>query len=239
VNVSLNNARAFDIKRKSNTPTVRPIDALAFVSKYYLTEAGQPINFRESKQTISDMAHPPTQPFWLAMPCIIVSLFTTGFMTPALKSHNEGGLSVVLKAALIFIVTLVLSTTATNLLLPSQSSDMHVESLQQEIGRHSDERVQAWRDSLEWSPSSSSEGEKRRRERAWKDEKRRKKSQKEDKEKKENRWIKRLLREKFAPKKNEMLEHVSVDKLEQQAKPLQRAFGREDQNLLLLWVYSL
>jgi hypothetical protein len=195
-----------DIKRKANALTVTPIDPLAFVSKYYPYRNRTTYQLSRFKETIPPaMAQPTTQPFWLALPCIIVSLFTTCFIAPALISHNEGGLSAVIKAALIFIVTLVLSTAATNLLLTSQSPEVHVEPLQQETGRHSDERVQAWRDSLQWSSSSSSEGEKRRRERAWKDEKRRKKSKKEDKEKKEDRWIRKLLKKKFGPKKNEML----------------------------------
>lgn len=149
------------------------------------------------------MQEAETQPLWLALPCIVLSLFTTCLLTPAISSQGEGGLSTVVKAAMLFLVTLVLATAGMKYLLQSQS-ETFPETTLGEPSHGPYERVQVWRES-QWTSSSSSEGEKRRKERAWGEEKPRKKRSKDERDRKEDRSVRKLLKKKFGPKRKDLL----------------------------------
>ncbi|KAH6878838.1 hypothetical protein BKA58DRAFT_436528 [Alternaria rosae] len=149
----------------------------------------------------------PQPSVWLILPCMLLSLIITRFLTILFTSHNERGLSIVAKAALIFVATLVLTTTAATSLLQSSSEDpqptlSHTRNVlrkKRNVSSMREERIQAWRvntaPTLHWSSSSSDEDVKTVRP----------KLVKEKNERRNEKSLRKRLMTKFKPKRKEML----------------------------------
>jgi hypothetical protein len=159
------------------------------------------------------MTQPRLQSAWIVLPCTVLSLFLTLFLTAFFVSYRERGLSIVAKAALIFITTLILTTTlASSLLQPASSATSpnkpprsnNVLHKKQKIAPTTDEGVRNWRDNtaptLRWSSSSSDETKEE-----VKPAKKKKKLSKEQKEVLEEKSLRKRLAIMFKPKRYEML----------------------------------
>ncbi|KAI4915588.1 hypothetical protein J4E90_004033 [Alternaria incomplexa] len=145
----------------------------------------------------------PQPSAWLVLPCMLLSLLITRFLTALFTSHNERGLSIVAKAALIFVATLVLTTTAATSLFQSlETTQPHTRNVLQKRRNVSpllEERIQAWRvntaPTLHWSSSSSDEDVEAVKQ----------KLVREKKERRDEKSLRKRLMSKFNPRRSEML----------------------------------
>jgi hypothetical protein len=139
---------------------------------------------------------------------MLLSLLITQFLTALLTTPNDRELSVVVKAALIFITSLVLTTTAANTLFPAQSDDTqqtqsHTRNFlhkKRKVSPTAEECVPDWRvntaPTLHWSSSSDEASEKKRA---------KKRRSEEKNERREEKSLRKRLSLMFKPKRHEML----------------------------------
>jgi len=158
------------------------------------------------------MALPLGQTAWIVLPCILLSLFAARSLLEEFASPDERGLIILAKAALVFFITLVLTTRAANLLFhpapsPTQPPTRNVLRKKRKISPAIEEDVRSWRETnppkLRWSSDSSDEVKeevKRRRK-----EKKKNKTGRKKKESDTDKSLRRSLFEMFKPKRYEML----------------------------------
>ncbi len=163
--------------------------------------------------TLPTMTQSRLQSAWIVLPCTVLSLLLTLFLTAFFVSYREHGLSIVAKAALIFITTLILTTTlARSLFQPTSSATppnnpprtKNILHKKQNSSLKIDEGVRNWRDNtaptLRWSSSSSDEIKEE-----VKPAKKKKKLSKEQKERLDEKSLRKRLAVMFKPKRYEML----------------------------------
>ena len=143
------------------------------------------------------------------MPCILFSLFVARFLIEIFASQYERGLIIVAKAALIFVITLILTTTAANSLFqptqpPAERRTRNVLQKKCKVSPATEERVRTWRENtapiLHWSSDSCDEVEEEVRER-----RRKKTLNREKRESQDEKSLRKRLSKMFKPKRYEML----------------------------------